>query len=93
MRDRGGESKRGEGGNLAGTSHGEGYCEERAFLGYLRGQSENVDLKYKKMSKQVPLCKALSCFLTFLIYVNINSSVSDMLRAVVKKKTIFLRSG
>ena len=39
-----GEGKRGEGGNLAGTSHGEGYCEERAFLGYLRGQSENVDI-------------------------------------------------
>ena len=44
MGDGGGEGKRGEGGNLAGTSHWEGYCEERAFLGYLRGQSENVDI-------------------------------------------------
>ena len=44
MGDGGGESKRGEGGQLAGNSHREGYCEEGSFLECLRGYSENLDI-------------------------------------------------
>ena len=44
MGDGGGEGNRGHGGKLAGNSHGEGYCEQGAFLGCLRGQSEHVDI-------------------------------------------------